>query len=67
MYAFMASGLVPDRADMDEDENIQVVPIPWENVLELIQCGEIRDAKTIAALLIAFGMRPTKISGNKVI
>ena len=67
MYAFMASGLAPDRADMDEDENIQVVPIPWQNVLELIQCGEIRDAKTIAALLIAFGMQPTKISGNKVI
>jgi len=67
MYAFLASGLAPDKADMDEDENIEVVPVPWEGILELIQSGEIRDAKTIAALLIAFGMRPTKIPGNKVI
>ena len=67
MYAFLASGLVSDRATMDDDENVQVVPVPWQDILGLIQTGEIRDAKTIASLLIAFGLRPTKISSRKVI
>ncbi len=52
MHAFLATGLTPGVADPDEDENIEVVPVPLDRVLSMIQQGEIRDAKSIAALLL---------------
>ena len=53
MYAFIATGLEPSRLESDEDEDITVVRVPVSRIREMIEAGEIRDSKTIAALLMA--------------
>ena len=52
MHAFVARGLSPSTLDPDDDENIEVVRRPLSEARALIERGEIRDAKTIAALLM---------------
>jgi ADP-ribose pyrophosphatase len=52
MYAFVAIDLEPSRLEPDEDEDITVVRVPVSRVREMIEAGEIRDSKTIAALLM---------------
>ena len=39
--------------DADDDEDITVVAVPMTEALDMIAAGKIRDAKTIAALLLA--------------
>ncbi len=56
MHAFLASGLVPAQACPDEDEEIEVERVPRSSVLDLIRRGDIQDAKSIAALLMAFAL-----------
>jgi ADP-ribose pyrophosphatase len=53
MYAFIATGLEPSRLESDKDEDITVVRVPVSRIREMIEAGEIRDSKTIAALLMA--------------
>ena len=54
MHAFLACGLVEAQACPDEDEEIQVERVPRSRVLDLVRRGEVQDAKSIAALLMAF-------------
>jgi len=51
MHLFLATGLTPGEMNLDEGEQIEVVPTPWNDALTMIDTGEIRDAKTIAGLL----------------
>ena len=37
----------------DIDENIEVIPVPLENIPDLIRSEDIQDGKSIAALLMA--------------
>lgn len=53
IHAFLASGLEPSRLAADEDENIEVVRYSVARVVEMIRAGEIQDAKTIVAVLLA--------------
>ena len=53
MHAYLATGLTPSKLEGDDDENIQVVRIPFAEALGMIHTGEINDAKTIASLLLA--------------
>ena len=53
MHAFLAKGLAASSLPADEDEQIQVERLPVSRVPELIRSGGIRDAKTIASLLMA--------------
>ena len=53
MYAYIAKDLVPSSLDADDDEDIEVERVPMSRVSKLIRLGEIQDAKTIAALLMA--------------
>ena len=55
MYVFVATDLEPSRLEADEDEDISVVRVPVSRIRGMIEAGEIRDAKTIAALLMATG------------
>ena len=57
MYLFLATGLMPDALDADYDENIELVYVPITDVYGLISSGEIRDAKSIAGLLMALRER----------
>jgi len=51
LYAFLATDLTHVGQQLEETEQITVEPTPWDRVLEMIRSHQIRDAKTIAALL----------------
>lgn len=53
LYGFLLQDLFPCHSDGDEDEDIQVVSIPWDQIPGLIKTGEIKDAKSIVSLLSA--------------
>ncbi|MBF8267320.1 MAG: hydrolase [Dehalococcoidia bacterium] len=53
MHAYLASELRRSALAPDEDESIEVVPVPLTQVPDLIRSGGIEDAKSIAALLMA--------------
>lgn len=53
MHAYLATDLTPSKLLGDDDENIEVVRLPLEQALAMIQTGEIHDGKTIASLLLA--------------
>lgn len=53
MHAYLARDLAPSRLPADDDENITVLPVPLDQVLPMIESGEIQDAKSIASLLLA--------------
>jgi ADP-ribose pyrophosphatase len=55
MHGFLATGLYrPQKAaQMDSDENIDLVSVPFEAAVEMIRRLEISDAKSIAAILAA--------------
>ncbi len=60
MHAYLATELTPSRLEADEDENIQVVRLPFDQVLAMFKTGEIKDGKTIAAILLAQPYLPKK-------
>lgn len=51
MHAFVASGLSPSHQELDETEQIEVVPLAPEEVLRMVRAREIEDGKTLAVLL----------------
>ncbi len=53
MHAYLATDLTPSRLDADEDENIEVVRLPFDQALAMFKTGEIKDGKTIASMLLA--------------
>lgn len=53
MWVFLATGLSETQQNLDEDEIIDIVRVPFTQALEMIQDGEIEDAKTIIGLLLA--------------
>lgn len=56
MYLYLARNLESNRKLSDEDEFIDLLTIPFEQTLEKIYAGEIRDAKTISGLLLAYNI-----------
>ena len=50
MHLFKATGLVPSQQQLDHDEVLEVIEMPLEKAVALIQDGTIRDAKTIIGL-----------------
>lgn len=53
LHLFLATGLSLQEQQLDEDEFIDVVPVPFERAVEMIWSGEIRDAKSVAGILAA--------------
>lgn len=53
LHAVLATGLVPAEATPDPDEIIEVEAHSVDAVLEMISSGGIRDAKTIATVMLA--------------
>ncbi len=51
MYGYLGEDLKLVGAQPEEDENIDLVPMTLEELLPLIDSGEIRDSKTICGLL----------------
>lgn len=57
MYAYLATDLRPANLPADFDENITVERVPLPNLHEMIRTGEIKDGKSIAALLLALNLK----------
>jgi ADP-ribose pyrophosphatase len=53
MYVFLATDLRTDPLPGDRDEFIRVEAYPVAEVFKMIERGEIQDAKTLAALMLA--------------
>jgi ADP-ribose pyrophosphatase len=48
---YYADGLTYGECDPDDDEFLDLVKIPFERAVEMVVSGEIKDAKTQAAIL----------------
>ncbi len=57
IHVFAARGLEPVRCTGDADEMIRPLRVPLRRALRMIREGTIRDAKSIAGLLIYHGRR----------
>jgi ADP-ribose pyrophosphatase len=53
MHLYLATGLEPSALAADADESIEVVRLPLDEALRLIERGKICDAKTIVGLWAA--------------
>ena len=52
-YAYVARGLIPSKLEADYDEDIAVERYPLSEIPAMIRDGRIRDAKSVAVLLMA--------------
>ena len=50
---FIARGLKPSKLSGDSDERIKVIPMAFEQALEMAYRNEITDSKTLIALMWA--------------
>ncbi len=53
MWIYLATDLTETAQRLDEDEMIEIVRVPFSRALEMIEDGEIEDAKTIIGLVSA--------------
>jgi ADP-ribose pyrophosphatase len=54
MHIFEATGLTPGAQNLEDDEFIEVLRVGRDDALRMVDDGRIRDAKTIAGLLMVF-------------
>lgn len=52
IHVYLATNLEPGTPGGDEDEDIEVRPMPLEEVLGFADTGELEDAKSLASLLL---------------
>jgi ADP-ribose pyrophosphatase len=52
LYAYAATGLTPEQAAGDEDEDITLVPLTLDETMARLEAGEIEDAKSLATLML---------------
>jgi ADP-ribose pyrophosphatase len=60
MHLYLATDLVPaDEGGLgpDEDERLELRPVPWAEALAMAERGELRDAKSIVGLILAARIR----------
>jgi len=53
MHVFLASGLTHDPLDPDQDEYLSVEKLSVADALRMAESGQMQDAKSLAALLLA--------------
>jgi ADP-ribose pyrophosphatase len=51
MYIYVATGLTAGKTALEPGEDIRVAVVTWNEALEMIRRGRIRDAKSVASLL----------------
>ncbi|MCH2508001.1 MAG: NUDIX hydrolase [Dehalococcoidia bacterium] len=56
MHSYIARDLIESQLPPDEDESIEIVSVPISEIPDLIRSGEIEDAKSISALLMALNL-----------
>jgi ADP-ribose pyrophosphatase len=60
IHIFMATGLTAGQTKHEADEFLDLEPMMLSRALEMIQAGEIQDAKTSLGLLFAAGFRAAR-------
>ncbi len=55
IHLFMATGLVAGETEREADEFLELQPMLLSRALQMVQAGEIQDAKTALGLLFAAG------------
>ncbi len=53
IHVYLARGLEASSQNLDDDEEIEVVRLTFDDALERVRSGEINDAKSIITLLLA--------------
>jgi len=53
IHIYLATGLTGGQNNLDPDEFIDVTTLPLAQAVEMVNTGDIRDAKTIIGLLMA--------------
>lgn len=53
LHLYLATDLTPGPNNLEFDEHIEIVTVPWSEAMAMISRGEVEDAKTIAGLMIA--------------
>ena len=53
MWVYLATELSETKQQLEEDEILEVVRIPFSQALSMITTGEIEDAKTIIGIMLA--------------
>lgn len=51
LYIFLATGLSLGQNKLDEGEFLNVAKIPFKKALEMVNSGELKDGKTVIAVL----------------
>lgn len=54
IHIYLANGLSPGLQKLDHDEVLEILEIPMDKAISMIQAGEIRDAKSIVGLQVAY-------------
>ncbi|MEK6410326.1 MAG: NUDIX hydrolase [Acidobacteriota bacterium] len=52
LFVYLATGLEASEQHLDDDEEIEIVRMPFAEALARVQSGEIDDAKSIIAILL---------------
>ncbi len=61
MHVYLATDLSPAPLPPDADEILEPVTLPIDEILNLARAGQIQDAKTLAALMLALPyLKPEK-------
>ncbi len=55
IYIYAMTGLTAGEQELDEDEALDVIEYPFREIYEMAEKGELIDAKTVAALMMAKG------------
>ncbi|MGE4271626.1 MAG: NUDIX hydrolase [Desulfitobacterium sp.] len=55
IHLYKATDLIWDPLQADEDEFLNVVSIPWTEAQKMVLAGELKDAKTMLAILMLAG------------
>jgi ADP-ribose pyrophosphatase len=53
IYLYFASELTPGETNFDDNESIEILEYPLPELKNMVLSGEIEDAKTICAILLA--------------
>ena len=53
MWVYLATGLSETKQQLEDDEILDVVRLPFSQALSMITTGEIEDAKTIIGVMLA--------------
>jgi ADP-ribose pyrophosphatase len=53
LHLYLATDLTPGPNNIEFDEHIEVITVPWTEAIAMIRRHEIEDAKTIAGLMVA--------------